>query len=336
MSFVFEPPYWENSRGYVKRRAANDGVAEDGESGIHSGVFYDNDENTSSQPRESKRIKIPAKQKTGDLRHQHLSVLNAALHRCLRNGDFVRADRIFAMLIRFEPPSQRQAGSHIDLRRRNLWGIGAEILLRRKAVNTHENTTRDANSYNEDCFRIRAPEQGFQDAKAFFERLILQYPAKKDEKFALRSVPGAKAADDHGIDEVVSALHIYPVMFDFWIMQIEGRIKERKARLQQLMTARDIDDGNTHIDLSDADAEIRHLHESNKNDVAAILERMSGLVQYPPYDRDSKLLRLHGDVCLWMADMCDNAGENVDESLKYRQLASSLSSRAAVSRGAPN
>ncbi|KAI0540730.1 hypothetical protein GGR58DRAFT_105162 [Xylaria digitata] len=54
-------------------------------------------------------------------RIRHLNTMAAIMHRCLRNGDIVRAKRAFGLLVRTRD---------VDIRLDNLWAIGSEILIR--------------------------------------------------------------------------------------------------------------------------------------------------------------------------------------------------------------
>ena len=72
---------------------------------------------------------------TSSLKQVHLATLNMLAHRCLLQGDYIRAGRAFGMLLRTE-----LRGSHPDIRAQGLWGIGAEILVRN---NSHGSVTAE-------------------------------------------------------------------------------------------------------------------------------------------------------------------------------------------------
>ncbi|KAI0818016.1 hypothetical protein GGR55DRAFT_52163 [Xylaria sp. FL0064] len=69
------------------------------------------------------------RRKTEDIVHgtqhsariRHLNTMTAIMHRCLRDGDIVRAKRAFGLLVRTKD---------VDVRIDNLWAIGSEILMR--------------------------------------------------------------------------------------------------------------------------------------------------------------------------------------------------------------
>ncbi|KAI1420992.1 hypothetical protein F5Y12DRAFT_790582 [Xylaria sp. FL1777] len=54
-------------------------------------------------------------------RIRHLNTMTAIMHRCLRDGDIVRAKRAFGLLVRTRD---------VDVRLGDLWAIGSEILMR--------------------------------------------------------------------------------------------------------------------------------------------------------------------------------------------------------------
>ncbi|KAF2201562.1 hypothetical protein GQ43DRAFT_371203 [Delitschia confertaspora ATCC 74209] len=154
------------------------------------------------------------------LRQTHLQILTTILHHCLLQGDYHRAGRAWGMMLRTQV-----AGRPIDLRSHSRWGIGAELLLHR---NTHSRNTRtfqnetgnQPSSYGEDLF---TPE-GFEKARFYYERLIVQYPNRKQHP--------------NSIDE----LTFYPAMFSLWIYEVCERSKhaQKEIRNVELQQAREI------------------------------------------------------------------------------------------------
>ncbi|KAI0974577.1 hypothetical protein F4678DRAFT_381742 [Xylaria arbuscula] len=80
---------------------------------------------TASQPSRKKKKADGDDVDGGGTRHsariRHLGTLTAVMHRCLRDGDMVRAKRAFGLLLR---------SRDVDLRIDNLWAVGSEILMR--------------------------------------------------------------------------------------------------------------------------------------------------------------------------------------------------------------
>lgn len=72
------------------------------------------------------------------LKQSHLATLTMLMHRCLLRGDYTRAGRAFGLLLRTEIEGQQ-----VDIRSQNLWGIGVEVLCRRRGqspTNTESHT----------------------------------------------------------------------------------------------------------------------------------------------------------------------------------------------------
>lgn len=226
---------------------------------------------------------------TRNLRHQHLAVVTAIVHRCLLQGDFQRAGRAMGLLLR----SEIGKGEYFDIRADGRWGIGAEILLRRG-----ESGGNSLNSSHS------STDEGFEAAKDYYERLILQYPYRKSHPHA------------------VSAIHFYPAMFSLWIYQVQCRSKRAREQLQRLGSPKERSPDSAHGELNQAiDAEEEHAdadEESGRNDrkgregeirvtelrqALEIAARMDQLMVSPPYDKNVPLLKFRGMVALWIGDL---------------------------------
>jgi hypothetical protein len=215
------------------------------------------------------------------LRTTHLGVLSTVMHRCLLEGDYQRAARAWGMVLRTQAH-----GTPIEPRYNGLWGLGAELLLRRKpeassvGQGEHGRPLGDEHLY---------AEEGFQLAKDYYERLILQYPVRNFQP--------------HAID----ATTFYPPLFSVWIMQVLER--SRHARRQLKHAPRSASDTSMSMDAdttmtSEArrtlEAEIQHEELAGAREICRRLEE---LVQSPPYDRNPQLLVLRGHVGLWVSDL---------------------------------
>ncbi|KAL1968590.1 hypothetical protein VTN77DRAFT_1800 [Rasamsonia byssochlamydoides] len=225
----------------------------------------------------------------GILRLQHLAVVTAILHRCLLEGDYVRAGRAWGLILREEI-----AGRAIDVRNEGRWGIGAEILLRRDSrINQPTSSPRDNQTISGP--RSFFTRKGFEEAKAYYERLILQYPYRKASP------------------ESVSSLDFYPVMFGLWIYVVQEESNIARERLQDRddkasESLSEEDDAMSESDLageqskgkSNLIAEIRSKELEEAQQIAA---RMDELLVSPPYSDSPELLRLRGMVALWVGDL---------------------------------
>lgn len=223
-----------------------------------------------------------------NLKHQHLHVLNAILHRCLLDHDYRRTSKAFAMLLRFEITGRR-----MDLRKKGLWGIGAELMLRRQHV--HDDNDQDSDTPNHTIERQSSSqaftEEGFEAAKEYYQRLILQYPYKKQRPHDM------------------NAQSFYPAMFTLWIFQVQSRrqLDERSGGMDNASSPLPSEDISTAspeqgIDLNDG-SEISRPRRQELNEAREILNIMGELTTSPPYDRDPVLLKLEARVQYWIADL---------------------------------
>ena len=232
-----------------------------------------------------------------NLKRRHFIALNTVLHRCVLDGDYSRAGRAFGLLLRFEIEGQR-----LDLRRKDLWGLGAEILMRR---NTPKNP-RSPLSGSGDGHASSEPspddsgsewftEKGFEDVKEYYERLILQYPYRKQRP------------------NDVSARHFYPAMFDIWILHIQSKyqkaLKAARPCLGPLNTS-SVSDESMHEEPdseSQSQEQQQRVRQRQIGEVEALSERMDSLILRPPYDRDESILNLHRQVTQWLRDLHTDA-----------------------------
>lgn len=216
------------------------------------------------------------------LRKSHLEILSTVLHRCLLEQDYGRAGRAWGMLLR----TFASGRVPIDLRNHGRWGIGAEILLRRKPGATANNTAglqSEQESLNPDVFS----ERGFEWARDYYERLILQYPYRK--------------ISPHALDE----RSFYPAMFSLWIFEVCEKSKRTREKAQEITgrsRSRSMSVGGPLSDISSIVAvdEDSILAEelARAREIAA---RLDQLVASPPFDKQASLLQLRGDVALWMS-----------------------------------
>ncbi|KAE8371266.1 hypothetical protein BDV26DRAFT_136232 [Aspergillus bertholletiae] len=227
----------------------------------------------------------------GNLRLQHLAVLSSILHRCLLNRDFIRAGRAWGLILREE-----FQGSQIDARTEGRWGIGAEILLRRDCQlsdTTSGPTGVVKTGQRTEVSKLYFTRKGFEAAKQYYERLVVQYPFRK-------------VAPDF-----TSSLHFYPAMFGLWVYvtQEESNAARKDIRNSQGPASKEnLDDAASDLDSIDGSsqetqslvAEIRaiELHEAQK-----IATRMDEVLVSPPYSDSPELLELRGMVSLWIGDL---------------------------------
>lgn len=252
------------------------------------------------QPRSSTQSRNP--------RVQHLSVLTTILHRCLLEGDYIRAGRAWGLILREE-----FSGIPVDVRTQGRWGIGAEILLRRDIQNTiSRNISPDGSDQEStEASKTWFTRKGFEEAKDYYERLILQYPYR-------RSAPNA-----------VGPLDFYPAMFGLWIHVIQEESKTAREASDSSglrFGSLDGDEGDEDISMSgdilpkgkEKKAPDSQIREKEFQEAEQIATRMDEIMATPPYSDSVELLRLRGMISLWIGDLHlskENFGKEEDISI---------------------
>lgn len=242
-------------------------------------------------------VTINAPDTDGDrnlLRRRHLGILTAVMHRCLLQGDYIRAGRAWGMLLRSELNAQP-----LDIRNQGRWGIGAEILFQRHALlATMENERLGANVLSDlgqniegSAARntIRFSRQGFNEAKNYYESLILQYPFRKVTPYA------------------VNSLFFFPAMFGLWIHSVQERQRDALAAFSESPVDQD-SNGDTSAQVAAQQGKAPNkerelVRKSTLQQAEAIGTRLDELMVSPPYSDDAILWKLRGMVELWVGDL---------------------------------
>lgn len=224
----------------------------------------------------------------GNLRFQHLAVITAILHRCLLQGDYIRAGRAWGLILREE-----FGGRAIDARNGGRWGIGAEILLRRGRQISDIASGQMGDSGNNT--RLWFTRGGFEDAKRYYERLIIQHPFRK-------------AAPD-----AISSLHFYPAMFGLWIYVVQEESNAAREEIQQRpeesseWPSEDEETGSEFGPRGRSGQKrqglVTQLRAKELEQAQQIAARMDETLISPPYSDSPELLELRGMVSLWIADL---------------------------------
>ncbi len=239
------------------------------------------------------------------LRQRHLATMTTTLQRCLLEGDYIRAGRAWGLLLRTE-----HNGHTMDLRTNNRWGVGAEILLRRDV----EHARKRKNGRMSNIHVIAKLDQarscwfsvdGFEKAKNYYERLVLQYPYRK-------VAPNA-----------IGPLDFYCAMFGLWIYSVNeehsaklGSIRkhadgnqQNKRRLEDETESKSESDGAS---ASDMEMELRysqereHIWKSTLQRAQEIASRLAELLISPPYSNSDRFKSLQEMVDMWIKDLSAN------------------------------
>ena len=251
-------------------------------------------------PTGSRRLSSPDGHRSG-LKQQHLVVLTTIMHKSLAQGDYLRAGRAWGMLLRAEVKGHPQ-----NIRSNGLWGLGAELLLQRSALSgKHDNPRGDyreesGSSHqsqgiiepNHNLVQAQFSRQSFEDAKAYYERLILQYPWRK------------------WLPNALNSLHFYPVMFGLWISFTQNQYLSALARMTRDLE--DHSDGDSlfgHVSRDARSAERHSIRNSSMQSCKAIAERLDELLLSFPYSDSDTLWRIRAMIAQWMSDLSkDEAG----------------------------
>ena len=233
------------------------------------------------------------------LKRRQLAVLTAIMHRCLLQGDYIRAGRALGMILRTEV-----GGVRPNIKSHGLWGIGAEILLQAegqvagiRAGRLADETLHGDGGKQQDrdlqaVGGVTAPnfgfftQDGFDKAKAYYERLIVEFPYR------------AWLADR------LSALHLYPAIFGLWISFVDEQHGRTVAALARQEGSGDAEDGDSDSDAAEGAYEnSEELRKSILQRAEEIARRIDDVLIPFPYSDDPTLWKLKGMITLWIGDL---------------------------------
>ena len=229
------------------------------------------------------------------LRRQHLAAVSAILHRCLLQGDYVRAGRAWALLLRSEVD-----GHPMDLRREDRWGIGAEILLQNSLSQQPDGLKGDSSLTVEDYDEMSTTDtrsrggRSMQPAQDYYDRLIVQYPYRN---------ASAKA---------VSSLDFYPVLFGLRIFSEQHNraclfgapLEHNSGNESGSKDPSNPNRGSPSPEVSSSEHQrSTGLVEYFINHGEEIANQLDELLSSPPYSDDVRLQNLRTMVGLWIEDL---------------------------------
>jgi hypothetical protein len=282
------------------------------------------------------------------LRMQHLGVLTAILNKCLLEGDMARANRAWSMLIRAQI-----RGLGVDIRETGYWGVGVELLTRsgenRPRDRTQIDDDSDYEADDEDNSNIGAQrteqseqrwgtKEGSEKAKAYLERLILQFPYKRqfhntvnpldfwpqmvtdeiydiqyEQRQSLKKIANAeeKDEDDEASDSDSDAFedaesHVSQEDDDDFTIEKRRKDKRRRRKAEKRWTQKD---------------DVRQTALVTAETIAA---RLDELMVTPPYSDSHVLLRLRGMLSLYIGEVSVPAmpitGDEEEDTAEQRFL----------------
>jgi hypothetical protein len=268
----------------------------------------DEDEDTFSsiQRRKTEKLEDAKKDRREGLRLQHLGTLTAVLHRCLLEGDIPRASRAWAMLLRVQV-----GGKAVELRSSGYWGIGAELLIRQGAENEGGAQDNDesaiARGITEASTRRWGTAEGLARAKDYYERLILQYPYRRQ------------------FHDTVNSLDFWPAMLGCEIYGMQSEQRESLLKIDEDEENDDEEDNVSNDGTEDGESQyasqqrfeakkrLRHdekwwwereqVRMKTLAAAQAIAARMDELMTSPPFSDSRDMLRLRGMLSLYIGDL---------------------------------
>lgn len=213
------------------------------------------------------------------LKRRHLDNLTAILHRCVLRRDWQRASRVWGLLLRTEI-----AGSGIDLRQHGRWALAAEILMRRKGMASSDG--------NPDLTEFPPfPDEGLELARAFYERLILQFPHRPQ----VRLRPNATV--------------FFLALFNIWIYEVQNRSTRAREAWDRARSSPPLYETDG---MRLSSVTLRHIRERELREALLIAQRIDELLLNPPYDTDPQLLQIRAMSALWIADLYRGLGHVAD------------------------
>ena len=217
------------------------------------------------------------------LRQHHLNTITAILHKCLSEGDYLRAGRAWAILLRAE-----QIGHSMDLRMHDRWGVGAEILMRCESQMAQKTLDHDYIDVSSSTSKVKA--ESMEKAKEYYERIVLQYPYRK-------AFPNATGPLSFSI-----------AMFSLWIYTVKecssmGLMAIGSSDKDIDETDAEANDNNERSSASDVELDRYRKREQIRRDTLQsareIANRIDGLLASPPYSDSARLWKLRGEIALW-------------------------------------
>ncbi|PNY23967.1 Uncharacterized protein TCAP_06087 [Tolypocladium capitatum] len=242
----------------------------------------------------------------------HLDVLLRSIHQFLDQGDVAKAARAFGLILQLRPGSRP-----IDVRKHNLWAMGAEILMRegeeppsqqQQQQQQGEAAPTASDESSPGYTGIRMPARwgspvNINKVKAYFETLIQKHPY--DPKF----------------NRSVSALDFQLAMLGCEIYNVYAEHTAALARADEDASARDrhhlADDVEQPVEFISDEAHGLEAHEhqaklrAHRDQLRAqalvamrdITDRMDTLMQQLPYYKNNHFLRLRATASLYAADL---------------------------------
>lgn len=283
-------------------------------------VELDSDPETSADD-ETDNKPTSRKKRQDRNRNGHYGVLIQAIHQFLDQGEIEKASRAYGLVLQLRPQ-----GHPVDIRKDNLWAMGAEILMCHgqdpAPEQEHDDTDIKMDSGHSEAMKRWGRASNMGKVKAYFDTIIQQHPY------------------DHKHPRLVSAL-------DFWLALLSCEVynthTEHVLALQRAVReANEVGYGQDaygaddsfgsdspearEVRLQERKEELRLQALASLKDIAT---RMDGLLQDLPYSRNPHYLRLRAMAHLYMADLSLPLGPSSAPKLQGAQRARQMEQEGA-------
>ncbi|KAI1767226.1 hypothetical protein GGR53DRAFT_482672 [Hypoxylon sp. FL1150] len=263
----------------------------------------------------ARRADATAKQHSDRLRH--LSTLTAVVHRCLAEGDIARAKRAFGLLVRTKD---------VDIRLAGLWAVGSEILMRDGEADEPSQQQQQAT----DLPHRWGTAANTEKVRDYLETLIQQHP------------------HDVHRPHLTSAMDFWPALFGIETYSLDAEYQNTLRRLRADEEEAEGSDNEMAYGDEDQDeaqyekqqrkgaarAQRDELRLDTRDAAERIAHRMDQTMESAAFGANRELLRLRGNLCLYIADLCvpsrliDEYGDDGSEQLSPNQIEDRLRERA--------
>lgn len=222
----------------------------------------------------------PEDVQTGIARH-HFKVMKSLMHVSILRKDFDRASRAFGLLLRSNVKDEP-----FDLRRHGYWSVGAEIILGRHTEHRNGGDTIIS-------------EEGFQQAKDYFNQLMVLYPYKKKHR-----------------ENTVSSRTFYPTMYGLYIHELQQKYQEGLKGAENTSSSYPSsspdyaqDSTMEHAgDYEEQDSKGRTLavKTSILDKAIALADEMTQCMLSPPCEDYFPMIQLRAMLARWIIDLSDD------------------------------
>lgn len=209
----------------------------------------------------------------------HLNILIHSTRQFLSQGEIEKAARSFALLLQLRPRLQQP----IDVRKYNLWAVGAEIIMREGETQGNQSEQGDGGFV---IPRRWGSAASIKKLRAYFESLVQQYPY------------------DYRYPNKVSAVNFYIAQFS---CELYNAYVEGTAALEKVDAGMDdlVVEGNEYARKE----EIQKLTVAVVEDLA---RRMDMVMREEPFLMRNDYLRLRAMVSLYLADLGEGEARQME------------------------